>query len=489
MIQEFPDDQYYVDQATISPNGQYIAIAAGLSEISIWKRSGELLHRFISSIDIEAISFSPDGNSILVGGGKYISPGNEKNGAELWSLDGELIRDYLGFKDELFSIDFSPDGQSFLTGNYEDGCQLWNLQGDLLQTYNAEKGTELACFSPDGKFIFTSGGINSHLFSLEGQLLHTYKDWGSYQTEIFSPDGQDFLLVSMDNELAVLRRDGSIKEHFRSRAASITTVKFSPDQQLILTGSSDGRTRIWNVPGQSIRATPKQAWINEVAFAPDGQSFVSGGYDRKATIWDLNGQIIRQFSGHKMHVKDVAFSPDGKSVLTAAADSMTRLWSIDGTLLKQLKNSESVVHTTFFRPDGKSILSASFAMQAFEWSLKGDSLQSFSMESEYITGLTALGLSGDGKEIIGVAGTGEFQSWDNEGYPQWKDSITNPPTLDMQVAFPTQGRLFFLSGYLAHLDSTMLYPLSGPHESLLPAKGSFSPDSKYLLTSYCYSCR
>lgn len=484
LIQDFPHDQYSVDRAAISPDGQFIAMVAGLSEISIWQRSGELLHRFTSTIEIEAISFSPDGKSILAGGGRYISPGNEKNGAELWSLKGELIRDYFGFESELFSIDFSSDGQSFLTGSYEDGCKLWNLQGELLQTYHAEEGAQLACFTPDGKYIFTSGGINSHLFNLEGQLLHTYEDWGSYQTEIFSPDGQDFLLVSMDNMLAVLRRDGSIKEHFRSRAASITTVKFSPDQQLILTGSSDGRTRIWNVPGQSIRATPKQAWINEVAFAPDGQSFLSGGYDRTATLWDLNGQVIQQFHNHKKHVKDVAFSPDGKYVLTAAADSMARLWSSDGSLLKQLKHPESVVHTTFFRPDGKSILSASLAMQALEWNLNGDSLQSFSIESEYITGLTDLGLSGDSQEIIGVAGTGEFQSWDNEGYRLWKDTLPKRLTMDMRIAFPQKGRLFFVSGYLAHLDSMMLYPLPGPHESALPATGSFSPDSKYLLTSY-----
>lgn len=484
LIQDFPHDQYHVNRAAISPNGQSIAMVAGLSEISIWQRSGELLRRFTSSIEIEAISFSPDGKSILVGGGRYISSGNEKNGAELWSLDGELIRDYLGFQDELFSVDFSPDGQSFLTGSYRDSCKLWNLQGELLQTYYAEQGTELACFTPDGKHVFTSGGINSHLFSVEGQLLHTYKDWGSYQTEIFSPDGQEVLLVNLNNELAVLRRDGTIKEHLRNRAASITTVKFSPDQQLILTGSSEGRVRIWNIPGQSIRVTPKTTWINEIAFAPNGQSFLSGGYDRTATLWDLNGQIIRQFPGHKMHVKDVAFSPDGKYVLTAAADSMARLWSSAGSLLKQLKNPASVVHTTFFRPDGKSILSASLAMKALEWSLHGDSLQSFLIESEYITGLTSIGLSGDGKEIIGVAGTGEFQSWDNEGASLWKDSLPNPPTIDIQLAFPQQGRLFFLSGFLAHLDSMMLYPLPGPHEALLPAKGSFSPDSKFLLTSY-----
>lgn len=484
VVQDFEHADYSMDRAAISADGQSIATVAGLAAVSIWDRSGELLQEFTSHMEVRAITFSPDGQSVLLGGGTFSSSEKEKNGAELWGLDGKLIRSYHGFEYELSSVDFSPDGQSFLTGSFADTCKLWSIQGGLLKTYYSEFGTELVCFTPDGSNILISDGINSTIFDLDGKQLHFYKDWSTNQTEIFNPDGQEILLVNMSNQPAMIQRDGKVKEVLRNRAVSITTARFSPDQQMILSGSRAGIARVWNVPGQSIRATPQTMWINEIAFSPDGQSFLSGGYDKIATLYDLNGQVIRQFAGHRRHVKDVAFSPDGKYVLTAAADSMARLWDTDGSLLQQFKHPEEVVHTAFFTATGKSILSSSFTMDAFEWNLKGDSIQRFTTESEYLDMLTSLGLSPDGKEIIGVLGTGQFQSWDREGYPLWRDSLPNPPTGDMQIAFPPNSRLFFLSGYLAHLDSMMLYPLPGPHESTLPAKGSFSPDGKYLLTSY-----
>ena len=62
-------------------------------------------------------------------------------------------------------------------------------------------------------------------------------------------------------------------------------------------------------------------------FTPDGSRLVSGSTDGTVRIWDMslverNG-ILR---GHESYVYDVAFSPNGEQVASAAWDGTARLW-------------------------------------------------------------------------------------------------------------------------------------------------------------------
>ena len=124
------------------------------------------------------------------------------------------------------------------------------------------------------------------------------------------------------------RRNPELKAMF-SHSKSVSSVAFSPDGKIVMTGSFDGKSRLWDAP----TAQPlgpfmtHQARVTSVAFSPDGKSVLTGSQDTTARLWDAaTGQPIGPKLTHRNFVSSVAFSPDGKTVLTGSMDKTARLW-------------------------------------------------------------------------------------------------------------------------------------------------------------------
>jgi WD40 repeat protein len=72
-----------------------------------------------------------------------------------------------------------------------------------------------------------------------------------------------------------------------------------------------------------------QGQVNAVAFSPDGKTILTGSVDGKARLWDVSmGRPIGQPLTHQDAVWAVAFSPDGKTILTGSADRTARFWDV-----------------------------------------------------------------------------------------------------------------------------------------------------------------
>jgi WD40 repeat protein len=55
--------------------------------------------------------------------------------------------------------------------------------------------------------------------------------------------------------------------------------------------------------------------ISTLAFSPDSKLLVSGGADKTMHLWDVaERKEVRQFSGHRFAVNALVFSTDGKSL-------------------------------------------------------------------------------------------------------------------------------------------------------------------------------
>jgi len=240
-----------------------------------------------------------------------------------------------GHSNSVWSVCFSPNGQTIVSGSDDKMIRLWDLAGNPIgQPFQGHSASVWSvCFSPDGQTIVSGSADQTiRLWDLAGNPIgqpfqgHSNGVW----SVCFSPDGQTIVSGSADHTIRLWDLAGNpIGQPFQGHSASVRSVCFSPDGQTIVSGNDDQTIRLWDLAGNPI-GQPFQGHSNgvwSVCFSPDGQTIVSGSADKTIRLWDLAGNPIGQpFQGHSAKVHSVCFSPDGQTIISGSEDHTIRLW-------------------------------------------------------------------------------------------------------------------------------------------------------------------
>ena len=73
--------------------------------------------------------------------------------------------------------------------------------------------------------------------------------------------------------------------------------------------------------------------VYSVAFSPNSEIIASGSEDETVKLWSLeDGSLIRTLDGHTDWVISVTFSPDGKLLGTGSYDGTVKLWRVNNLI-------------------------------------------------------------------------------------------------------------------------------------------------------------
>lgn len=243
-----------VECLRFSPDGKYIASASSdrswgkTFSVRIWNvKEMNQIAVIEQQSEHYALDFSPDGRLLAIGGSNADQPGYSIN---LWSFpELKQIGSFKGLKRPVLALDFSPNGKKLLSSDLQ-GFYLWDVENRTMRArVQTSSPIEDVEFSPDGKT-----GIAV--------------DWKGIG-RIFDAENGRY-------------RSVTLKGHDHN----IMSASYSPDGELIATGSRDNSIRVWrSSTGEQVMLLKESADdVMEVEFSPDGKSIAFASFARTVEI-------------------------------------------------------------------------------------------------------------------------------------------------------------------------------------------------------------
>jgi hypothetical protein len=142
--------------------------------------------------------------------------------------------------------------------------------------------------------------------------------------------------------------------------AAVFAAVFSPDGNLLATGSRDGFIRLWDRTADTVRGwRATEGQVLALAFSRDGRWLASGGSSQRVHIWDVaSGAQVHNLAGHTGAVFSLAFHPGGSVLASGATDGTVILWNLaDGSSESRWSLHRDTVSALAFHPNGELLAS------------------------------------------------------------------------------------------------------------------------------------
>jgi uncharacterized delta-60 repeat protein len=426
--------------------------------------------------DVWSIDFSPDGN--------YVVSGSHDKTVRIWetTTGREVAR--MNHDDRVTSVAFSPDGLYVVSGSEDKTARVWDADTGLeVSRMNFDNRVASVTFRSDGRFVLSgSNDGTARVWEVEtGREVARISHDDDVMSVAFSPDGRYVVSGSLDNSARVWESTTGREVTRMSHDGSIYAVAFSPDGQYVVSGSGDNTARVWEFPsGREVARTTHNFAVRAVAFSPDGRYVVSGSDDGKAQVWEAEtGREIARIK-HLGEIWSVAFSPDGRYVVSGGGDGKARVWESDtGRDVTRMDHGERVLFIAF-SPDGRYVASSNLDGLVLIW--KSVSRNVFAIMSHDNT-IRSIAFSPDGRHVVSGSDDGKAQVW--EAMTGRELARLNHDGSVESVAFSLDGR-YVVSG---SRDNTarVWETATGREITRMEHDGwvksvAFSPDGKYVVS-------
>lgn len=199
----------------------------------------------------------------------------------------------------------------------------------------------------------------------------------------FSADGKYLVTASSDGTVRLWDvQSGEELRQFTGHAGPVFLVELSPNGNYLLTSGNDGTNRLWDVnSGEDLYQFPGTFLASGIAFTSDSRRFAVAKPGIMAVHDVLSGDILYQFDIPEMSGSMIDFSPDDQLIALSFIEKEGGLtvWDIDtGEEVQQFVGHEGWIGWVDFSPDGRYILSTGQDGTARIWDVEtGEELRRF----------------------------------------------------------------------------------------------------------------
>ncbi|KAJ4951551.1 hypothetical protein NE237_028383 [Protea cynaroides] len=319
---------------------------------------------------------------------------NGKRFMELTGLYmGQEIQAHRGF---ISTMKFSPDGCYLASGGEDGVVRIWRVTStDASCKYvTAEGSSKFRSIVKGGKLVLgrknsnpASVVIPKKIFNVEESPVQEFHGHVGDVLDL-SWSKSNFLLSSSQDKTVRLWKVGSDEcLNVFHHNNYVTCIQFNPvDDRYFISGSIDGKVRLWGVPEQRVVDwADARDIITAICYQSDGQRCIVGSitgncrfYDSSGNRLQLDSQICIQGKKKSFgnRITSIQFSMDDfQRVMITSADSKIHILNGVEVIHKYRGHRKSGIQTSAsFTSNGRHIVSVGENSHVYVWNYDGYSL-------------------------------------------------------------------------------------------------------------------
>jgi WD40 repeat protein len=319
--------------------------------------------------------------------------------------------------------------------NGETTCRLWDLEREAALPFPGNpivvstaawdtSGERLAVGTPQGE-------VTIYRFP-SGELLQRVPYGARISRLLFSPDGR-YCAVTAANRARVWDcRHAAFATPELEHPATVATLAFHPQGELLATGCKDQSCRIFAVSGE--KSTPLFTAVPHVwwelrntgntpippLFLDEGRRLLTLGQSEASWRHPRTGQVVRVLpfaeAGVEKHMISIALSGDGKHMILAdrpfVGTQHTRIYDLASAQPVSPSLEHRVLQPVLsaaFSPSGLTLLTGSGDHTARLWSVPGG--RPLASPLMHPTSVSCVAFAGDDRHLATAQGGGLIRLW------------------------------------------------------------------------------
>ena len=333
---------------------------------------------------------------------------------------------------------FRHDGRQFLTCPNGSTIHVWDgRSGKEVDRFRIPENETLItalAFNHDGTLMAT-GDAQGGVSLLDAQTKNSrwlYPDPNekSVDSVWFSPDGRYLLVGYFGSAIDVLAVDsGQHVTHFAGhaevtdfseRSKELASLIFHKDRKSVITASTDGSVRVWDLESGDEIESPSIApgldgeSISTQAINPiDSNEVATGTFDGSIYIWDrMTGKRSADLGRWTGAIKHLFFSHDGTCLFAVERDQAIRVLDRSGEELTSILSPGQFALVELSQ-DNRRILTTSASGRSQIWSpVQLDAIPAASLSHAHTDVVVQAVFSRDGNRIVTASFDGTAKVWD-----------------------------------------------------------------------------